>query len=337
MAILSASDAGRVLRFVTDAEGIGGDQPFTPDFLAELGRLVAADWIAYSELDEVRTILLVEIDRPEDDCQIPFPDPLWHEITDTHPVRVAHRRGYAGALKVSDFLARGALRRSVIYEWLQQYGVEHSLEFRITDSQWLPRTFHFDRFDGRDFSERDRVVLDTLRPHLARLRRQAGTRRLLRDALAELDRGAGNGSRAVILLDGAGCIDFASRRARDLLREFFSVKWRRQLPPEIADWIQSGSVGPLLRRRDDRLLVVERDRQTLLLREERIATRLTGREQEILAWVARGKTNREIAEVLWVAPSTVRKHLENIYGKLGVKTRTAAAARFLGMVDDASS
>jgi DNA-binding CsgD family transcriptional regulator len=50
--------------------------------------------------------------------------------------------------------------------------------------------------------------------------------------------------------------------------------------------------------------------------------------------VARGKTNREVAETLWIAPSTVRKHLDNVYAKLGVSTRTAAVARFLGVLDE---
>ena len=54
---------------------------------------------------------------------------------------------------------------------------------------------------------------------------------------------------------------------------------------------------------------------------------LTAREGEILRWVARGKTNREIAGLLVVSAHTVRKHLENIYAKLGVHTRTGAAAR----------
>jgi DNA-binding CsgD family transcriptional regulator len=56
------------------------------------------------------------------------------------------------------------------------------------------------------------------------------------------------------------------------------------------------------------------------------------REREVLSWVARGKTNAEVARLLWLAPSTVRKHLENVYAKLGVSTRTAAAARFLGLI-----
>ena len=61
--------------------------------------------------------------------------------------------------------------------------------------------------------------------------------------------------------------------------------------------------------------------------DEENADGLTGRETEILAWVARGKTNREIAALLVVSPHTIRKHLEHAYAKLRVHTRTAAVAR----------
>jgi DNA-binding CsgD family transcriptional regulator len=53
---------------------------------------------------------------------------------------------------------------------------------------------------------------------------------------------------------------------------------------------------------------------------------LTPREREILELVAEGRTNAEVAGVLWISPGTVRKHLENAYEKLGVHSRTAAAA-----------
>ena len=59
---------------------------------------------------------------------------------------------------------------------------------------------------------------------------------------------------------------------------------------------------------------------------EAMAT-LTPRERSVIDCVAEGFTNREIAETLVVAPSTVRKHLENIYEKLGVRSRTAALAK----------
>jgi len=80
-------------------------------------------------------------------------------------------------------------------------------------------------------------------------------------------------------------------------------------------------------------VTVERLGDALLLEETPDPVNLTAREREVLAWVARGKTNAEVARVLWVAPSTVSKHLENVYAKLGVQTRTAAVARFVGRID----
>jgi DNA-binding NarL/FixJ family response regulator len=53
---------------------------------------------------------------------------------------------------------------------------------------------------------------------------------------------------------------------------------------------------------------------------------LTSREVEVLHWVACGKTNRDIGDILGLSPRTVNKHLEHVYVKLGVETRTAAAA-----------
>jgi DNA-binding CsgD family transcriptional regulator len=53
---------------------------------------------------------------------------------------------------------------------------------------------------------------------------------------------------------------------------------------------------------------------------------LTSREGEVLSWLSKGKTNRDIAQILGLSPRTVDKHLEQIYAKLGVENRTAAAA-----------
>jgi DNA-binding NarL/FixJ family response regulator len=53
---------------------------------------------------------------------------------------------------------------------------------------------------------------------------------------------------------------------------------------------------------------------------------LTAREAEVLFWVARGKTNDEIATILGIGLTTVKKHLESTYSKLGVENRTTAAA-----------
>ncbi|WP_229708049.1 response regulator [Tistrella bauzanensis] len=85
-----------------------------------------------------------------------------------------------------------------------------------------------------------------------------------------------------------------------------------------------GRLGPdeiLLRLTEGRLV-----RDEDLLRE---AFGLTARESEVLLWVANGKPNRVIAEILELGARTVDKHVERIFAKLGVENRTAAAAQAL--------
>jgi DNA-binding CsgD family transcriptional regulator len=61
------------------------------------------------------------------------------------------------------------------------------------------------------------------------------------------------------------------------------------------------------------------------------AAGLTPREGDVMHWLSRGKTDAEIAALLEISPRTVHKHLEHVYVKLGVETRTAAVMRALGM------
>jgi DNA-binding CsgD family transcriptional regulator len=85
--------------------------------------------------------------------------------------------------------------------------------------------------------------------------------------------------------------------------------------------IYIGQIGPdeyLLRLVDGGL---DDDRTVL---KQKLA--VTEREAEVLLWIARGKSNRDIAEILDLSPRTVNKHLEQIYAKLGVENRTSAAA-----------
>jgi DNA-binding CsgD family transcriptional regulator len=58
---------------------------------------------------------------------------------------------------------------------------------------------------------------------------------------------------------------------------------------------------------------------------------LTDREAEVLGLVAEGRTNGEIATALSISPGTVKKHLDHIYEKLGVRSRTEAVVKSLGL------
>src|SRR5262249_22711567 len=83
-----------------------------------------------------------------------------------------------------------------------------------------------------------------------------------------------------------------------------------------------------------------RDEHLLLLNEKRGDVSwtalgrhgLTPRESEVLAWVAKGKTNAEIGEILQMSGRTVQKHLEHVYQKPGGGTRTPATLRAMQML-----
>ncbi|MGZ5084942.1 MAG: helix-turn-helix transcriptional regulator, partial [Usitatibacter sp.] len=66
------------------------------------------------------------------------------------------------------------------------------------------------------------------------------------------------------------------------------------------------------------------------VRPDPVAPGLTVREGEVMHWLSCGKTDAEIAALLSISPRTVHKHLQRIYEKLGVETRTAAVVRALG-------
>src|SRR5215207_370922 len=338
MPALTSSDAEQLLRFVSEAESVGGDAPFTSELLGEFGRVVPADVVAYNELDRVRRRNLLLVGWPDDDDDDDYEpsDEDW-ELQLEHPVCLRHQQGFFEALKVSDFFTQRELRRTRLYDRrYRPWGIEYEMCVAIPSPLWHTKTFLFLRTGSRDFTERDRLVLDLLQPHVARLWRAARTRRLLSAALAELDRD-GHSGRGVILLGRGGEIEFASSPTQRLLREFFPAAAGGRLPTALAEWLESDGAGPLIRRCGTRRLTVERADGALLLEERHEHVQLTAREREVLAWVARGKTNAEIARQLWLAPSTVRKHLENVYAKLGVTTRTAAVARFLGLIEAEAS
>lgn len=202
-----------------------------------------------------------------------------------------------------------------------------------------------------------REVLARMGVHLGSARRarqqaqQAGQARSALDAF-------GYASITVRVHDGR--ILWQTPLARSLLQRYFGAAGEAAavspvVPPAVHDWLlrhpqalpvnsepprlvqAQGAARLLLRLHpaqdedDSGLLVVMREEsdQAVIdcLRE---AFALTTREAEVLHWVVQGKINRDIADILGASPATVKKHLERIHAKLGVETRTAAAAMALG-------
>lgn len=172
-------------------------------------------------------------------------------------------------------------------------------------------------------------VLARLAAHM----RNANAARLARQAVDI----AGMG---IVLLDRQQRISWCSPRADHFLKTAFP---RSDVGDAPAAWLSDSSSAHATKRLPDgkgiqahRIGQAEFGETMFLLREigahaPSAAMRvpdaaLTPRETEVLSWLAKGKTNRDIADILGMSPRTVNKHLEHIFEKLGVETRAAAAA-----------
>ncbi len=154
-----------------------------------------------------------------------------------------------------------------------------------------------------------------------------------------------------IIVTQEGQVQFMTQRGEQLLSQYFSPYAPDSLPEPLQNWFKhqislltsQGKVPspclPLHIEQAGKQLLVRLicdligEQYFLLLEEQELQSfsisslellGLTKREAEVLFWVAKDKSNAGIARVLGCCKGTVRKHLEHIYRKLGVQTRTAA-------------
>jgi DNA-binding CsgD family transcriptional regulator len=309
--------------------------------LPGLQALVPCDLIGYNEVDTERGTTLVITD-PENALFDGVEETL-ARLVDQHPVIRRHQSGDLRAFAISDFLTARQFHGLELYaDMFSRIDAEDQIAFGLPGSLIVGIAMNRAR---RSFSERDREVLDTLRPHMTQAWRHVQARGRAQEMVHALEEGLETAGGAVVVLDTRCRLVHAGGPARDLLEAYFGV--RDGLPRELALWVTGtpgarplvvdGPRGRLVVRLLQAVLV---DRQPVLLLEEsrRLlpsaeALRglgLTRREAEVLQLVAMGKDNGELAGELGISVATVRKHLERIYAKLGVKSRVAAAARALG-------
>lgn len=194
------------------------------------------------------------------------------------------------------------------------------------------------------------VVIARIAAHV----RSARSAMRARDAL-------GSAGISVIVLDASLKKVWQTACAAELLDTFFApVPSESELPGEILAWLKQIATADRASTPEKTILHVVVDGRALRLRwvagapkeetlimldvvsdsaavEPMAKHNLTPRECEVLMWVAKGKTNRDIGEILSLSPRTVNKHLEHIFDKLGVETRTAAAAMALRLESELNS
>ncbi len=181
---------------------------------------------------------------------------------------------------------------------------------------------------------------------LARIRVHLANARLTQSARAALD----VSGRFLLAVSRQGKIMWATPQAQKLLTDNLAAASDDELvlPEPMLQWLEQaqkgkpGSKTPVMASFPDNeqlqlqymgklgpnefLLRLAKDSSTNTSAQFSSELGLTTREGEVLSWLAKGKTNRDIAQILGLSPRTVDKHLEQIYAKLGVENRTAAAA-----------
>lgn len=217
----------------------------------------------------------------------------------------------------------------------------------LTDTEYLVAALEAGGVDYVTKPIKPKEVLARMGVHMqgARERRQA------RNALDAF------GYASITVRASDGRLMWQTPLARELLQDYFGPpsltapdavqQWLRQQvsggqpldpqaePPRLA--IERGARRLTFRLHqqagdDDWLIVMREISDAKIVESMSLAFKLTAREAEVLYWTVKGKINRDIGDILGASPATVKKHLERIFAKLGVETRTAAAAMAMNRI-----
>jgi DNA-binding CsgD family transcriptional regulator len=349
---LRTRDFQAILRLLEGVYAATDLDAFAAHVTRELPTVVRCDLATYNELNhDSRRIrwLLHGADKLIPDAERIFVDRM-HE----NPV-VMHnyRRRRSPPVKTTDFVSQRQFRQRGIYtDFYGPLRLEHVMVAKLPSEPSLSVAVATLR-SGSDFTERERRILHTLQPHLIQAYRNAEFLADRRHEVMLLQQGIDALGLGLIVLGADQRIGAISMQARLWLAAYFGVTepqmtklpdalwtWlRRQASPAANGRETSAPRAPLVVERDDRRLVARvlsgSGERLIVLEEQRTALRptdlrtlgLTPREAEVLAWVALGKTNGDTGAILGISARTVQHTLERIYGKLGVHTRAAAAAR----------
>lgn len=354
METLREADVRLLLELVAESNGHRNLRSFREGLLPGLRRLVPCDSASYNEVEAERAFVLSD---PADMLDV-FDDAgaVLARNAGNHPLISQYARTRDGrAYKLSDFVTQPELRRLPVYEEIfGPLGVRHQIAITLPSQPTVVIGLALSRTRVLDFDERDRTVLNLVRPALVQAYRNVAAYARLHATLRALSRGLGERGEGVVTFGRDGAIEFVSPAARRLLEASFPGWGGRagRLPQELADALAAaraaaradGAIGagaPVVVAGKDRSLVARlvgargSDEPDALLLEARAeplgveavrALGLTRRQAEVLRQVALGRSTDDVARALGISGATVRKHLEHVYDRLGVTSRAAAVA-----------
>jgi DNA-binding NarL/FixJ family response regulator len=348
MRSLNSDSVAAVMEVAVAAYSFEGLESFRRDLLPCVRRLIPGDVHGYNELDLETGQAVVFVESP----QATFPELIeaFGATAHQHPGVQLCQRGDFRPHLLSDLMTDGEYHRLELYQEVYRHlGMEDQIYFNLTESANLV-TVAISR-SRRSFTDRDREMIEMLEPHLRRAYFQAHQRDLAKAVIAAQDAGLEEADTGVILLDDRGHIVHASGLSQQLLDAYCPVQHDVGgiLPASLANWLDISNRDVLnsicITRPQGRLRVralsgrTAEGWRTLLLDElpadhlppvESLLTLgLTNRQAQVLRLLTSGSSTQTIADQLHLSPATIRKHLENIYSRLGTQSRTEAVAMAL--------
>ena len=337
--------------FLSELNGPSNLRNFPDRLVESLHNLIPSDLTTYDEMDPDHHTS-VDLGRPADMLTPEFRCDRWRSVMHEHPVLMRNREtGDLRAYSISQFYSQTDFQGRALYqEFYKKLGIGDVLckGIRVSEATVIGCSVSRNR---RSFKARDSLILDAIGPHLTQAWRSARLLTRLRrqnEATGAALQALGYG---VVALSPSGRVRLMTPRARRILAEAFGRRPSSdsRLPEELAQWVRfcklqfaaghlPRPLEPYVIQSEDSEIAVtllpEAFQDVLILEIRRPtgtpthlqALGLTPREAGVLCWVAKGKTNKEIGSILETSPRTIQKHLERIFAKLGVETRTAAAA-----------
>jgi DNA-binding CsgD family transcriptional regulator len=335
---------------------------FSIDALKVIDRLVLSDWPLFV-LTNTRTGQLFQTSLPSFSVLSPglieVLENILSEDRENHPIARNMPQTLHGSYKLSDFVNQRELHsyEGLYQQFLRLLGVEDQMLFFLPDvnpGRWSELAQANTTLTGFilnrpscSFVERDRSILNLLRPHLFQAYSNAQKFRQLNQNACQLQQSLDYLGTIVLNTEGR-VISIAPQAIIWLETYFTKSSYYTQLPERLWSWVKhqvdslvhksdlAKVCRPLRIQQNGRELIVrlalESDARYLLILEEQTLSTfnslellgLSQRETEVLQWLMQGKDNKHIAVQLTIKVGTVRKHLENIYLKLGVGSRTEA-------------
>ncbi len=349
---ITSADQRKLSIFVRELYGLDSVQRILERVVQGLGNLIGSDSVFVPVADPERKMLTLLADNvgPELHKLWPILVALRHE----NPAITYHMSHPEGpALMIRELLPMSRWTRTAIFnEFYSKLAMRERLSLSLSFSRPDIVGVVAHR-STRSFTERDRSVLNLLRFHVSRACATAKARvappfASMIEALESLIGGS------IVTLDSGGKVQFSSDLAQRYFESFFSQEkpFLNGLPATVKRWACREIVSfgtcelsvrppqPLVVRIGERTLRIriantrEGSGYVLLLRAEDPALELAklsflglgARPTEVLYWLAKGKTNKQIGIILAMATETVKAHLKSIYRRLELENRATAAS-----------